>query len=119
MTVAVTQSNSAGIINRAAGRRSGTYTAADFTITPGFVPRYFMIINLTDRVKCEWFEGMNQGDCIKTVANGTVTLETSDGIIVRDQAADNVAGIAGTIDVDVSVDGIVTDNDQIAWVAEG
>lgn len=110
MSFATTQSNNAGVSNVAVGRGSGTYTAADFVITLGFKPRYFVIENVTDRVKCEWYEGMASGDYIKTVAAGTRTLETSDGVIVNTD---------GTVSIDVSVDGIQTDNDQIAWMALG
>lgn len=119
MTLATTQSNSASVTNTAMGRRSGTRTAADFTITLGFDPRYFVIENLTDRVKCEWFDGMNQGDYIKTIANGTRTLETGDGVIVRNSVTDHANGVAGTVDIDVSVDSIETDDDQIQWMAVG
>lgn len=119
MTLAATQANSAGITNLATGRRSGTRVAADFTITLGFIPRYFVIENLTDRVKCEWFDGMNQGDSLKTIANGTRTLETSDGVIVRNTTVDAANGVSGTVNIDVSVDGIETDDDQIQWMAQG
>lgn len=110
MAVVIAQSNNASVSNVSVGRASGTYTAADFTITLGFKPRYFRIINLTDRVQCEWFEGMAAGDCLLRAANGDTTLVTTDGITVN---AD------GTVSVDVSVNGIMTDNDDIAWYAVG
>src|SRR5262245_19117862 len=101
MALSNTQTSNMGVYNIAVGRLSGTYTAADFTITLGFVPRYFCIENLTDRIKYEWYEGMTGTHYLKTVAAGTRTLDTSSGITV---------GTDGTVIVDVSVDGIQTDN---------
>jgi hypothetical protein len=55
-------------------------TAADsVVITVGFKPRRVRWVNLTDRVEIEWFEGMTANNCLKTVANGTRTLETTNG----------------------------------------
>lgn len=55
-------------------------TAADYiTITPGFIPRYIVWSNDTDRVMGEWRDGMAQDSCIKTVAAGTRTLEVTGG----------------------------------------
>lgn len=54
------------------------------TVTPGFIPRYAKIINVTDRVTQEWHKGMNQGDFLETAANGTRTLETDDKLVVNE-----------------------------------
>lgn len=55
-------------------------TATDSTrVLTGFKPRYVRWVNLTDRVEVEWFEGMDPNTCLKTVAAGTRTLETSAG----------------------------------------
>lgn len=55
-------------------------TATDSTrIETGFKPRYVRWVNLTDRVEVEWFEGMDANTCLKTIAAGTRTLETSGG----------------------------------------
>jgi hypothetical protein len=54
--------------------------ATDSTrVDTGFKPRYVRWVNLTDRVEIEWFEGMDANTCLKTVAAGTRTLETSGG----------------------------------------
>lgn len=54
--------------------------AADSTLVSlGFTPKYVVWENVTDRVKIEWYEGMAANTCIKTVAAGTRTLETSNG----------------------------------------
>lgn len=110
--------------NRANGSLSGTYTAASvesatagatmasgvLTLTLGFKPKYFRIVNVTDRVTQEWFEGMNSGDFIETAANGARTLETDDKVVV-DQAAGTVTVLAdGTV---------ITDNDTTVWEAVG
>lgn len=64
---------------------STAITAADSTrIVTGFKPRYVAWENATDRTKIEWYEGMADNTCIKTVAAGTRTLETSNGGITVD-----------------------------------
>lgn len=126
----------------AQGVFSGAYTAASdvstttnstmaagvITLTLGFVPKYFKIINVTDRVMQEWFEGMNSGDYLETVAAGTRTLETDDKVVVaiRTGTGGSVSQHGGSADttasgvVTVTVDsGIMTDNDTVVWVAEG
>lgn len=80
------------------------------TITLGFVPKHFKIINVTDRLIHEWYEGMNTGDFIEEVAAGDKTLETDDKLSVN----------ADTGVVTVTFDGgIATDNDTVIWMAEG
>lgn len=55
-------------------------TAADYwQVNVGFVPKYFVFSNDTDRVMIEWRDGMAQDSCIKTVAAGTRTLEVTGG----------------------------------------
>lgn len=55
-------------------------TAADYwSVNVGFIPKYFMFHNVTDRTKVEWWDGMATDSCIKTVAAGTVTLEVTGG----------------------------------------
>lgn len=119
MTLLSTQVNADGVVRKASGSRTGTRVAADFTIFLGFIPTYVKVVNITDRVQSEWFAGMNQGDSLKTIANGTRSLETSDGLIVgvaeTDNAPDTVA--EGSFFVDVSVDGLETDDDVVVWEA--
>jgi hypothetical protein len=55
-------------------------TAADYwQVNVGFIPKYFVFINDTDRTKIEWRDGMATDSCIKTAAAGTVTLEVTGG----------------------------------------
>ena len=143
MTAPTNLSNvNCGPVQRTQGSISGTYTAASdvssttnasiaagvMTLTLGFVPTRFMIMNVTDRVKQEWFKGMNSGDYLETAANGTVTLETDDKVVVaiRTGAGGSVSQSGGSADtsasgvVTVTFDsGIATDNDTVVWVAEG
>lgn len=56
------------------------------TFYPGFRPTYVQLVNLTDRITYEWYEGMAEGDYVKTVAAGTRTLETDDVMVVEDDA---------------------------------
>lgn len=58
----------------------GTVKKSAFAL--GFRPRYVRLENATDRISYEWFEGMAADSAIKTVAAGTRTLDTSNGISV-------------------------------------
>ena len=54
--------------------------ATEFTrVLLGFKPKYVCWENVTDRIKVEWYEGMADDSCIKTVAAGTRTLEVTGG----------------------------------------
>lgn len=48
----------------------------------GFAPRYITVVNATDRITLEWYEGMASGAAIKTLATGVRTLETTGGVTV-------------------------------------
>lgn len=77
------QTNSMGIVNVAIARvvvDNGTATAQTFTL--GFAPRIVRFHNLTDSISDEWFEGMASASSLHTVANGTRTLEVTNGIAV-------------------------------------
>lgn len=73
-------------------------TAGDYiTINVGFVPKYFVFHNDTDRIKVEWRQGMAQDTCIKTAAAGTVTLETTNkGVTVGVLNSDTALTSAGS-----------------------
>jgi phosphatidylserine synthase len=78
-----TQSNTMGVTNHASGQvttDAGTATAQTFTL--GFAPRIVRFHNLTDRISDEWYEGMASASSLHTVAAGTRTLETTNGIAV-------------------------------------
>lgn len=54
--------------------------AADYIeIDVGFKPSYVEFVNVTDRVKGEFYAGMADNSCLKTAAAGTQTLEVTGG----------------------------------------
>jgi hypothetical protein len=114
MPLVSTQKNDDGVTRRAWGSRTGTRTAANFTVSPGFVPKYVKVVNLTDRIQAEWFggfaSGLNQTNEILTVAAGTRTYATA-GIAVD--------STSGDITVTVATAGLETDDDDVVWYAEG
>jgi len=72
-----TQQNAGSIAQRAVGHvTTDAGTPANQTFTLGFVPTRIRWINATDRIALEWFNGMGAAS-LRTVANGTVTLDTS------------------------------------------
>ena len=78
-----TQTNADGVLKRAQGVIvSDGGAAAALTITLGFAPTHINFQNVTDRIGDEWFTGMTSGNSIHTVAVGTRTLETTNGITV-------------------------------------
>lgn len=109
MAQTLTQNNPMGIAQYAQGSITGTYTAADVTLTLGFKPKHFKVTNVTDRLTQEWFAGMNFGDFLETAANGDKTLETDNKLEVNDD---------GTVDL-IADGGIITDNDTVVWEAFG
>jgi hypothetical protein len=62
-------------------------TAADYIqLDVGFKPRYVRVENLTDRIAVEFWQGMTDDNCLKTAANGTKTLETTNqGVTLIDR----------------------------------
>jgi hypothetical protein len=57
---------------------AGSLTAGNYIqLTVGFKPRYIRVCSNTSRIQVEWWEGMADDTCIKTAANGTRTIETT------------------------------------------
>jgi phosphatidylserine synthase len=103
-----TRTQAGGVINHAVGRVvTDSGAAAVTTFTVGFVPRVVRFINLTDRIQDEWFEGMAAYESLHTVAVGTVTLETTNGISV---------GTDGTFTVKAAT---IVASKTFAWEAIG
>ena len=94
--------------NNAVGRFLDTGTVAATDIVCGFKPRYIRVVNVASGDMLEWFEGMADDSAIKTVAAGTRTILSSDGIIPL------VRGFTLGLDTDV----LVT-SQQISYVAQG
>lgn len=108
MAITRTQENGDGILHYASGSfldDAGTPAAA--TITLGFTPRYFAWHSTTGRISYEWFDGMADGTALKSVANGTRTLDTTDVSIDVDD---------GTVTIGAAA---ILQNEQIRWVAQG
>lgn len=68
--------------NRAVGSFKDTGTVKKSVVKLGFLPRHVKLIDATNRISYEWYEGMAADSAIKQAANGDTTLETSDGITV-------------------------------------
>lgn len=97
--MAVTQSSTQtnGVVNRFVGRYLEDDTAAAFTLDVGFTPRIVRVVNLTSRDQMEWFEGMDDASALKTVAAGTRTIISSNGITVSGK------NVTVGLDTDVNV----------------
>lgn len=103
-----TRSQTMGVSNHAVGSVvTDAGAAADTTFTVGFIPRVVRFHNLTDRISDEWFEGMSAYNSLHTVAAGTVTLETTNGISV---------GTDGTFTVKAAT---IVASKTFAWEAIG
>jgi len=76
------QTQAAGIVNFASGlAKTDSGAASVSTFTPGFNPRYIKWVNVTDGIMHEWYEGMSvTAQSIKTIIDGTRSLETTDVI---------------------------------------
>jgi hypothetical protein len=85
----------AGIANCATGyaaTSSASATATSFVV--GFKPRVVRFHNVTDRISDEWIQGMAAASSIHSVAAGTRTLETTNGITVG-EVTDTYTGAVG------------------------
>jgi hypothetical protein len=102
------------------GSRTGTRSAADFTITLGFKPKYLRVINLEDRIEAEWFGDANLDStssnlyALKTIADGTRSYEDVGFTVYKTEGA---SGRQFT--VTVATAGLETDDDDVAWIAMG
>lgn len=108
MAITSTQSNH-HVRNVAVGRYLNDGAAAAFTITTGFQPRYVRVVNLAATAsQLEWFEGMAAASSLKTVAAGTRTVPTTNGITV------SASGFTVGLDTGVNIS-----NEQLSWIAYG
>ena len=108
MTVTSTQTHEGGVANIALGRYLDTGTAAAFTITVGFQPRYVHVSNQTPGADLTWYEGMAANSAEKRVIAGDKTLITSNGITVAEK------GFTVGLDTDTN-----KDNEQVNWIVFG
>lgn len=100
-TIGQIVSAASGVVPKfACGSLATSGTAADTAITLGFKPRYFKILNITDRLQDEWYEGMLPDHAVHTAVDGTVSHSTSNGFTIADSATTWVTATgytAGTI----------------------
>jgi len=98
-----TLSNPNGVLGQ--GSSGASLAAGVLTVTPGFIPNYLKVVNVTTRVMAEWFKGMNQGDYINTAADGVRTLATDDQVVVNE-----TTGV-----VTILATSRFTNNDTLVW----
>jgi hypothetical protein len=79
MTITANVSTAAELLRFANGSHINTGGTTAFSRNLGFVPRYILVHNETDRISFEWYEGQTSGHMTQTVAAGTRSLETSGG----------------------------------------
>lgn len=84
VTLDIHYSSSVQNFNNGKAEYDDTTIVADDTtwIETGFRARRVTWLNATDRIRLEWYEGMDDNTCIKYAASGAATLETDNGITV-------------------------------------
>lgn len=94
---------------------SGTFTAAGAarTIQCGFTPVYVKVTNITSRDGMEWSNTMTAGHALKTVAAGTRTALTSNGITPY---AGTLAGDSAGFTIGADAD-VMANTEVVHWVA--
>jgi len=84
-----------GVLNRTVEAfTTDAVAAVDTTFNFGFKPRLVQVINLTDRITEEWYEGMAATNTLLTVAAGTRTIDTNSLIVVN---ADNTITLKASV----------------------
>lgn len=110
MSSTSTQSkNPASVGQVAVGSYIDTGTAAAFTITCGFKPRYVKVVNEDGDCFEEWFEGMADAEAMKLIGDttpATYSKITSNGITV------SASGFTVGLDTDINVS-----SQQLSWLA--
>ena len=99
---------------------STTVDTADYVIVAtGFTPRHIRWYNTTG-IYLEWFQGMAADTCLKRVAAGDATLETTNkGITICDSdGTANASGRYFKVSGNTSLIGVTAD-DIVYWIALG
>lgn len=115
MALASAQTNYAADAGQySAGSRTGTRTAANFSIDLGFKPKKIRVINLTDRIDATLF---------LDAALGTLNVEGLLQVAAGTTTYADVGITEGTdyksFDVVVATVGLETDDDDVFWEAWG
>lgn len=81
----------------------------------GFSPRYVCVLNASERVQLEWYNGLGGAGALKTIANGTRTKITTLGITT------GATGFSVGLDTGLITDGGVatTDGEVLDYIAIG
>jgi len=110
MAITSTQSKGPASINSQIkiGSYLDTGTAAAFTLTIGFKPRYVRVTNEDGDCWIEWYEGMADAEGMKMLTGGTFAKQTTLGIT---PTAD---GFTVGLDTDINVS-----SEQLSWIAIG
>lgn len=74
---------SLGVVNLATGDSTGAGAVID--ITCGFTPRHVIVWNQTDAIRWEKFAAQAAANSVKQVTGGTLTADTSSGIVIKGQ----------------------------------
>jgi len=112
MASTTSQNNPLTLTRMATGAYIEDSSAAAFTITCGFTPRYVKVFNETGGHYEEWNENMANAEALKTTEDtGTVDIAmiTSNGITPVTNS-----GFTVGLDTDINVV-----NEQMSWIAFG
>lgn len=92
-TTVVSQTNSESVVNTAVVKMTtNADSAAAYFLALGFTPRHVKIMNITDLLEDEWYEGMGANTALHMVGStGVVTATT--GITVSDGGVTFGSGI--------------------------
>lgn len=111
-------------VRYASGSRTGTRTAANFTIALGFIPTRIRVVNLTDRIDAlqivnSDLDGGSNAKGLLRIATG-VTTYAATGIAVDTttvQASPLITQKNASFTVTVATASLETDNDDVIWEA--
>ena len=117
-----THNKSTGVVNHASGALTAADVSVDFptsgvandplVIKLGFKPTYVKVMNVTDGVFGEWYEGMAAGFYQLTVIAGDKTY-------VNTNAAFSVDPTTGDLSIELDTNVLITDADLTVWEARG
>lgn len=77
------------------------------TLTLGFIPTYFLLVNQTDVILWEKLRGMAAANCLKVVTAGTTTLDTGSAVVINSD---------GTVTISATAAGTAK---SLLWLAQG
>lgn len=95
MATVTIATRSGGVINSASG--SFTSDGSAQTVTLGFKPAWFKVINETDVIVWEVFASSSATKVVKTVTGGTTTVDTGSAVVINSDGTVTLAsGTVGT-----------------------